>query len=333
MIRNFTLVVATIAAIFLVGSGIFLLLQTPPPAEPESIVIGMPALEQSALIYVAMDRGLFEKNGLSVAIRDDYPTGVGPVQDMADGKLDLSVSAEYPVIVRILSGKNISIIATVDKYQNEALISRKDLGVRNISGLKGRKIGLPRGTILEFFLGRLLEREGMSIGDVVLVDLNASEAAEALVNGKVDAVMYFQPHTSVILGRVGENAISWPGQSDQLLYGVLTARNDWIRENPATIERFLLSLEEARLYSLNHPEEVRSIVKKHLNVTDEYLATVWPDHQFTLSLEQSLLLAMNDEARWMAANNLSPSSTHPDFRNSISTEGLVKVKPQGVNIR
>ena len=119
-------------------------------------------------------------------------------------------------------------------------------------------------------------------------------------------------------------------QSNQSLYGVVTARDDWIGSHPGQVERFLRSLEEAREFSLAHPEETKAIAKKRLNLTDSYLEATWPDHQFTLSLDQSLLIAMNDEARWMIENNMTSSEVLPDFRNSISVQGLLAVNPPAV---
>ena len=62
------------------------------------------------------------------------------------------------------------------------------------------------------------------------------------------------------------------------------------------------------------------------------MATIWPDHQFSLTLDQSLLIAMEDEGRWMIKNNLTTEKTMPDFRDYIYTKGLEEVKPDAVNI-
>ena len=100
-----------------------------------------------------------------------------------------------------------------------------------------------------------------------------------------------------------------------------------------TINRLLKSLDQAEEYSINHPDEAKAIVQKRLNFTDEYMATVWPKHRFSLSLDQSLLMAMNDEGRWMIKNNLTTEKTIPYFRDYIYTEGLEEVKPEAVNIQ
>jgi NitT/TauT family transport system substrate-binding protein len=51
-----------------------------------------------------------------------------------------------------------------------------------------------------------------------------------------------------------------------------------------------------------------------------------------VTLDQSLILAMEDEARWMIANNLTNATEVPDFRNYIYEEGLRAVRPGSVNI-
>jgi hypothetical protein len=63
------------------------------------------------------------------------------------------------------------------------------------------------------------------------------------------------------------------------------------------------------------------------------MESMWPEHQFSLTLDQSLQIAMNDEGRWMINNNLTSERTMPNFRNYIYTEGLEEVKPESVNIR
>ncbi len=327
-------VAAIIAAIALLGLGAWYLMNSSATFSgmTESIIIGEPALEQSALIYIAEDQGFFVRNGLNVTISDDYPSGVGPVKDMVLGKLDISVSAEYPVIAQIFNKKNISIIGVIDKYQNEKIIGRRDRGIENISDLKGKKIGLPKNTICEFFLGRFLNLHGMSLQDVTLVDTPASQSVEAAVNGSLDAIIYYQPYVYAIENQLGVNGTTWQAQNNQLLYGVIACRKDWAATHPEQINKLLKSLALAEEYFTDHPNEAKAILQERLNYSDAYMATTWPDHQFSLALDQSLLIAMNDEGRWMINNNNTHERTMPDFRDYIYTKGLKEIKPESVNI-
>jgi len=62
------------------------------------------------------------------------------------------------------------------------------------------------------------------------------------------------------------------------------------------------------------------------------METVWFQNQFSLSLDQSLILAMEDEARWMISNSLTTEKTVPNFLDYIYPDGLSAVKPGAVRI-
>jgi NitT/TauT family transport system substrate-binding protein len=69
-----------------------------------------------------------------------------------------------------------------------------------------------------------------------------------------------------------------------------------------------------------------------LNYDGAFTEAIWSENQFSLSLDQSLISAMEDEARWMIRNNLTNEKTVPDFGNYIYTDGLKAIRPEAVNI-
>ena len=74
------------------------------------------------------------------------------------------------------------------------------------------------------------------------------------------------------------------------------------------------------------------MVKNRLGYDDAYIAKVWEDNQFVFSLDQSLITAMEDEARWMIKNKLTGKKQVPDFMNYIYLDGLKAIKPEAVSI-
>jgi len=73
-------------------------------------------------------------------------------------------------------------------------------------------------------------------------------------------------------------------------------------------------------------------MENKLNQSEVYMAAIWPEHQFSLTLDQGLVAAMEDEARWLIANDLTVEKQVPDFLDYIYVEGLEAVKPDAVNI-
>jgi NitT/TauT family transport system substrate-binding protein len=73
-------------------------------------------------------------------------------------------------------------------------------------------------------------------------------------------------------------------------------------------------------------------IANKLNYTSSYIATVWADNEFTVSLDESQVLAMQNEARWLISNNLTNATSVPNFLNYIYVNGLESVKSSAVNI-
>jgi NitT/TauT family transport system substrate-binding protein len=198
--------------------------------------------------------------------------------------------------------------------------------------LKGKKIGLPRWTLPEFHFGRFLDLHGMNIRNVTLIDLTPARAAEAIANENVDAVVVWEPFVSQMRKQQTNGLVSWSMHSGQAMYGILVCRNNWIKQHPELVKRVLNSLAQAEEYVVRHPTEARAILKKQYQYDDAYVARIWPEHQFSLCLDQSLITAMEDEARWMIKNNLTREKQVPDFLNYIYVDGLKAIKPEAVNI-
>ena len=157
-------------------------------------------------------------------------------------------------------------------------------------------------------------------------------AEEVIVNGDVDTVVSWEPHVSTIKKKLGDKLVIWPAQSGQPLYKNVTATNAWLAQQPGLVKRVLKSLAQAESFMVLHPDQAKTIVRKRLQYNDEYIASVWPSNQSFLSLDQSLIAAMEDEARWMIKNNLTTAKQIPDFVSYIYEDGLKAVKPEGVNI-
>ncbi|MGE5832686.1 MAG: ABC transporter substrate-binding protein, partial [Methanomicrobiales archaeon] len=208
-----------------------------------------------------------------------------------------------------------------------------DRGIARVSDLKGKRIGTTVGTIADFHLGRFLMLHAIGMQDITLVDVRTPEGwVDAVARGDIDAIATAQPYAGKAMGRLGDNAVSWPIQSGQPLFANIISTESWIEAHPGSATRFLESLAEAEEYLNSHPAESMAIVQSRLDLDPGYMDSVWQQNRFSLSLDQSLVLAMEDEARWMIANNLTDARTVPDFREVIEPRFLEEVRPGSVNI-
>ena len=322
---------AIMVALVVTGFGIWYFMSslTADSGTTESITIEELPYESYSLIYIAEDQGLFTRNGLNVTMRNYGVPNF--LNGLLSDEVDIGLSSEYVFVRKVFNQANISVIGNIDRYQNVYLIGRKDRGIEKVSDLSGKKIGLTRNTISEFYLGRFLDLHGMSIRDVTLSNMPPSQYMQAITNGSIEALLTGN-FIDQIQERLGNNAVLWPTQNGQNSYYVMSCRSDWAAGHPVQINRFLKSLAQAEDYMINHPNEAKAVVQKRLNYTDAYMAKIWPKNEFSLSLDQSLVVAMEDEGRWMIANNLTTAKTIPDIRDHIYTKGLEEVLPESVNV-
>jgi len=304
------------------------------PAETqETITVAHAQFESTALLCIAQDQQLFTHHGLAVTSQK-YDTGAGALDSVVKGEADIAVgTAEFPLVGRAFKQEKIRVIGAIDRAEFIYLIGRKDHGIAEVADLKGKRVGTAFGTIAEFYLGRFLTLRGMRMQDISLVDLKTpAEWVNAIAAGEVDAVAIAQPHARLIQEQLGANGVVWPVQSNQSLYSLLIARDDWITRHPQGIRRFLQALAQAEAYLLSNPEQAKAIVQRQLNLEPGYMETAWRQNQFSLFLDRSLILAMEDEARWMIQNGLTAETQVPDFMDYIDENGLKAVKPQAVNL-
>jgi NitT/TauT family transport system substrate-binding protein len=296
----------------------------------ETLKIGVPPLEQNALLYVANHKRFFAGHGLHIVIKD-YDSGVTAISGMLKGEVDIAEAAEFPFVRAIFQKEEIRVIACNDKFENDYIVGRKDRGITKISDLKGKRIGVTLKTINEFYLGRFLALNGINIKNITLIDVKPAQFVDAIASDDVDAIIAWQPYIDRIQKKVN-GIVVWPAQSGQAVYGAMVCSLGWLTQHNDTVKRFLKSLKKAEDYLIRHPDEAKAIVQKRLNYDDSYISSVWPQHHFILSLGQTLIVAMKDEAQWMINNNLTGEKQIPDFANYIYVDALKAVKSKAVNI-
>lgn len=300
--------------------------------EENIITVSMEPTAVNSLIYIADDRKYFANNGLEVVIEDSYPSGAAAAEQMQRGKSDLSTTAEFAIVRHAFAGLETRVVASIDMFMHMKLIGRKDRGIRTPSDLAGKRIGVPLKTAADFKLGRFLDLHRIDKSKITIVNVQAPQALDALTGAAVDAIVTWQPNVTAITDRLGADAVIWEVQSGQPMYCILATTETWAAKHPDLLRRFLKSLLQAEQYLIANEDGARTIVQKRLGYDDRYIRTIWPEHQFSLRLEQSLILAMEDQARWMIENKLINENKVPDFLEYIHEDGLKEAKPLAVDI-
>jgi ABC-type nitrate/sulfonate/bicarbonate transport system substrate-binding protein len=310
---------------------LFFLPPSSPPVSEESLIIASGTLDSSLLTLIAEENGYFQKYGLNVTLRE-YPAGTYAVKELLAGNADLACAAEFVGVANSFQDQDLKIITTTAKINNLYFIISNDRGITKPSDLKGKTIAVPKGTVAEFFLGRYLTLNGMDISDITILYLTPAEVIKSVVTGDADAAVIWEPYAYQIEQQLGRKSTRWQAQSGQLYYWVTYARSDMIRDKPEMIRKYLRALDDAETYVSSHQPEAKGILKRRQNLTDDSVNRTWRDYRFMLSLDQALIIEMEDEARWMAGLNMTGGRAPPSYLDMMYQDPMREVKPSAVTI-
>jgi NitT/TauT family transport system substrate-binding protein len=332
IMKHKTIVIVCVAFL----AGVFMLVRALKPSgqfsgHAEQVRIGVFQGVISSLLYIAEDKRFFEHHGLKAAFTH-YDAGTMALKDLFAGKIDIGTATETPFAIGGLEKDDLRIIASVATANNMELIMRKDRGINRASDCKGKRIGLLRGSVAEFFLGAFLSFNGIPLTDVTMINLNPSEMEDALTRGTVDGIIIWQPFAYNIKQKLGDKVVGFPAQGGQDYYWLLVAREPYIRSHSAVIERLLRALLDAQDYAERHTPDAQTIVKRKFGYETTFVLSSWPQNKLGVQLNQDLLTLMEDEARWAMRNKPSPAPKMPNCFNYIYLGGLEKVRPSAVTI-
>lgn len=286
----------------------------------------------SSLALIAQAKGYFTDAGLKVTLKP-APTGKAALESTLKGEADLATVAEIPVMFAAIDGRAASIIATIFRSEKDhGIVARKDRGIAKPASLKGKRIGVTLGTSAHFALDSLLVQQKLSINDTELRDLKPEELITALSRGDIDAAATWLPHLETLQTRLGDNGITFYAEGIYEITFNIAGTRDYIAGHPQTIKKFLRALVRAEQFCKEESEAARKLVAENSQMTTARLLALWPDYRFTVALDQSLLLTLEDEARWAIKSRLTKRTQMPNYLEHVYLDGLAAVKPGAVTI-
>jgi ABC-type nitrate/sulfonate/bicarbonate transport system substrate-binding protein len=192
--------------------------------------------------YVAQQEGLFKKHGLDVRINTG-PSGSAMVSFLINGQIESAFGSEIAGVSNHNLDPNVVIVAQATRLVRWLAVVGRNID--NLDQLKGKKVGVARGSGGEVFWLAMLDKLKLNAADYTVVNVEAPEMVAALERGNIDAYAVWEPWVTRGLAAV-KNTKVLKDQEGILEQGVYIYMNlGWIRKNPAQAESFMRALVEA----------------------------------------------------------------------------------------
>jgi NitT/TauT family transport system substrate-binding protein len=201
--------------------GFLLLLSAAAAPAQTKVKVGVLKLTSSAPIFVGVEKGFFKEFGVEPELV--YFQAAAPIATaLAAGQVDVGATGLTAALYNIvLQGEKLWIVADKGRewpgFPLVGIVVQKELWesgkVKTIRDLKGRTIGVTQlGSTFHFHIGNILEKEGLALGDVRIVPLQAMPATvEALRGKQVDAILVPQPFPGATEAQGFGKVLAWAG--------------------------------------------------------------------------------------------------------------------------
>jgi NitT/TauT family transport system substrate-binding protein len=234
-----------------------------PPAtalSQDKVRVGVPLFPTVSFpVFIAHERGFFEKNGLKAEIIriNSEPT---TYQALISGDIDVTSGAPTGLVQSNLQGVAVVSLGSWDNLVSYTLATKER--IEDLSQLKGKKIGVNRlGGKSSLILRVMLEDAGLNTAkDVTLLQLGGSqERLAALIRGGIDAApvdFAFEPK----MKQMGFFLV--PGKKTEFLNAPLVVKASSLRDERSKWQRFVRAFLEATHYMTTHREGSLEILRR-----------------------------------------------------------------------
>jgi len=326
--------VLLVLAALLIGVVAFLALRSPVTSTGAvtKVTIAVPAQINSALVFVASGQGLFLKAGVDV-VSQPFELGKDALKSVLDGKADLAVVADTPVMFALLGGADIAMLAGISQGRRAlAIVAHSDRGISQIQDLRGKSVGVTMGTNLTYFLDAMLQVHGVPGDKVNLADLKTDAVISAFKEGRIDAAVVFQPFLVKLETEMGDRINVFYGEDVYAFRFILVGKPSYIESHPQEVRRVLSALIAANQAIRANPVEARRVVGDAAKIDDATMAQLFEPEDYVVSLDQAMLLALDDQTRWAMQKGLVAPGPTPNYLNAMKYQNLEAVLPAAVTI-
>ena len=267
-------------------------------------------------IYVAMEKGYFSEEGISVEVVQP-PEGGAEVL-VASGKAEFGVSFQDTMAPALIGedALNITAVAALIQHNTSGIISRAGEGMDRPSGMAGHSYSTWNGSVEIAMLENVVTADGGDFSQVELIPSTVTDEVSALSTKSTDSIWIFYGWAGVKMELEGIETDYFAFKDINPVFDyyspVLIANNDFLANEDEYVKGFLRALKKGYEYAIENPEEAAQILCDNASELDYELV---PASQKYLANEYKAEVSRwgyIDPARWNG------------FYNWLSDENLLE---------
>jgi NitT/TauT family transport system substrate-binding protein len=181
-------------------------------------------------------------------------------------------------------------------------VGKRSAGIRTVADLKGKRITMPRNTSAHYYLVKMLATAKLTEADVVPVNIPLNQAVQGLVDGRLDAMVAFEPDPEKAKDLLGSDAVVL---QDKKVYRELFNLNTSAKvladpaKRKAVVELVRTLIQTSKDWTKN-PTPSLPLIASKLNLPGELILKAKPEIRYDGGMVKDLLDVLEEEDKWVA---------------------------------
>ncbi len=288
-------------------------------------------------MFIGAEKGFFKNHGVDASFKV-VDTGTDMVNALHDGLAQVGDMSTTTYLKAVHAGNPFQVIglimndATNDRCDTPlAIVTKKGRGidVGKIGDLVGKTVGLAKGQTSDEYFKMVLRRAGVKYEDVTIENIwSQFGLAPALKEGKVDAIVTWEPYVTQALTQVPESYEVIRGGQHMSYVMVAVAHGPTVESKPAVIKSIAAGLAQSSHFTRHNPDEAVEIFAKWVPGTDVAIGKkAIRNIHFDPRMSPNVLRAFENAEDEVLMNTLKgaprldvPSLFRPEFMQQVEKE-------------
>ena len=188
--------------------------------------------------YYLLRSGALEKQGIK-AEEFAVPSGNITMQQMVGRQVDLGTYAGPSFIIGHARGQLVAIAQIEEVGRTTRVMARKELGLKTVADLKGKKIANQTGSSIgNVFVDQIAPKAGLKKDDWQEVRMNVNDMVAAMAAKTVDAMINVEPYNAIAEADGIANTIMNYWDVDRMPV-FMAATPEFVERNPEVVVKYL----------------------------------------------------------------------------------------------
>jgi len=278
----------------------------------------------SISFQVAKEKGFFKNHGIDAEV-STFSYGIDTLNAALTGQVDVGIAMDFAALSRFSSG-DLKILSFVQQGKAERGQFVAVDGINSPQELKGKSIGVQKGTVGEYILTKYLDKLNIKQDEVTKQGFSSNaEVLAALSRGDIKGAFFSGVVLDKALKVEGAKVIGTQADIPFAARGFIVIKDKVLTEKPEVAGNILLALDDAVKWIKANPEAAAELEANALKAPKDGIAKDLRDQDNDIRLSTEDVAQLKEVYDYATNGKLIKGGY--DLKDKIVTDPLKKVLP------